>query len=140
MDEVGPPWDGGAHVIEIFRRTVDPATVLTCRGRLTFRSVPELAAAIDDVLCAQTHPLLVLDMRDVESVDSSGLGLILRSSKAAHRLGGALRLARPHPQLRTRLALSNLDSLIPVHDTVEDAAACCGTEAEPPGRAVRLRS
>jgi anti-sigma B factor antagonist len=64
---------------------------------------------------------LVVDMADVDFVDSSGLGAIVGVLKAARQAGGDLRIARPTGQLRSILELTMLDRVLRPYETVEEA-------------------
>ena len=71
-------------------------------------------------LIAEEPPCLVIDMADVEFVDSTTLGVLV---EAHSRLGDRLRLAAPQLETRRALQVSGLDRHLPVHDTVDDALA-----------------
>lgn len=103
-------------------------TVLQCSGPLCLIKVHQLSQAIDDIVEARTSPGVVLDVGDVDFVDSSGLGELLAAVKRVRKAGGVLCLARPTAQLRRMLCLTNLASLVPVRSTVNDAVELCGKE------------
>lgn len=67
------------------------------------------------------HDRIVLDLAAVAFCDSTGLGALVRIQQGATAHGGWLRLARPAPVLRRMLEITNLDQLLPVYDTVQDA-------------------
>jgi anti-anti-sigma factor len=64
---------------------------------------------------------LVVDMADVDFVDSSGLGAIIGVLKAARQAGGDVRIARPTSQLQSILELTMLDRVLRPYETVEEA-------------------
>jgi anti-sigma B factor antagonist len=70
-------------------------------------------AAVDEPL-----PCLVIDMRDVTFIDSTGLALLLRT-EAASRQGGfeLLILRSPAPAVRSALEASGLERLLPFVDS-----------------------
>ena len=65
---------------------------------------------------------IVVDLGATEFVDSSGLGALIGGLKTARQAGGDLRLAAAGEQVRTVLALTNLDRILRPHPGVEDAA------------------
>lgn len=69
------------------------------------------------------RPHLVVDLNDVEFIDSSGLGALIGGLKAARVAGGDLRIARPREQARSVLRLTTLDRVLRGYETVEEAAA-----------------
>ena len=64
---------------------------------------------------------LVVDMAEVEFVDSTALGVLI---EARSKLGSdGLRLAAPQLETRRTLQVSGLDRHLPVHDSVDEALA-----------------
>ena len=64
---------------------------------------------------------LLVDLRQVPAIDSRGVRALVRAHTSAQRLGATLRLAGPCPQVRSVLALSKLDSVFAVYDTLDAA-------------------
>lgn len=70
-------------------------------------------AAVDDPL-----PCLVIDMRDVTFIDSTGLALLLRTEAASRQDGFELLILRsPAPAVRSALEASGLERLLPFVDS-----------------------
>jgi len=55
---------------------------------------------------------LVLDLGEVESVDVSGMQLLLLAEREMQQFGGALRLQEATPHVRSSLAFFSLDRLL----------------------------
>jgi anti-sigma B factor antagonist len=55
---------------------------------------------------------IVVDMRDVTFLDSSGLGMLVAAQRAATVKGIELRLADPNPIVRMTLEVANLADLL----------------------------
>ena len=68
------------------------------------------------------HSQLVLDLSDVEFVDSSGLGAIVACLK---RLGpkGNLAIASASGAVKRLFSLTRMDRVFPLHDSVDSAVA-----------------
>jgi anti-sigma B factor antagonist len=64
---------------------------------------------------------VIVDLGDVEFIDSSGLSALVSGLKALRSKGGTLSLSRPHPQALTALRLTMLDRVFPIFPTVEEA-------------------
>jgi anti-anti-sigma factor len=77
-----------------------------------------LAAAVDN-----GHRQLVVDLRQVGFIDSSGLGALIGGLKSARQAGGDLRIANPGEQARVVLRLTSLDRVLRPYDSIEDALA-----------------
>lgn len=96
--------------------------VVTVRGDLDLASAPRLrGAALDELLAG--HRRLVLDLRDLEFVDSVGLGMIVAVLKRARGLGGDVALVVTTDRIRRPLELSGVARIVTVHDQLDDALA-----------------
>jgi anti-anti-sigma factor len=81
--------------------------------------VKALEAALE--MAAHEVPRIVLNMSDVERVDSIGIGLLVRFATRVRKRGGDIRLAAPQQFVVTLLKLTMLSSVLQVYST-EDAA------------------
>ena len=95
--------------------------VLRCTGRLNMSAAPGLRIAVDEIV-GQGTSRIVIDLSDTSFVDSSGLGALVGGLKSARQAGGDLRIAGAPEQVRTVLALTNLDRVLTPHRTVADAS------------------
>ena len=66
------------------------------------------------------NPLVIVDLAEVHSVDSSGLGALIALLKALPP-GGRLRLAHACERVRKILQLTRLGSVLPAHDSIDGA-------------------
>ncbi|MBT2470666.1 STAS domain-containing protein [Streptomyces sp. ISL-66] len=88
--------------------------VVVARGELDQDTLAPLAQAL--AAAADGHPMVILDAGAVTFGDSSFLNLLLRM----HRLT-ALRIAAPGEQMRRLFAVTGADTVLSVHESVEDA-------------------
>lgn len=68
-----------------------------------------------------TH--VVLDLNQVQFIDSSGLGSFLSILRLLHAQGGELKLARIHRPIRTMFELVAMNKIFDIYDQTEDAIA-----------------
>lgn len=91
-------------------------------GRLDLLSAwavkERLAAAV-----AEGHQRLVVDLRNVPFMDSSGLAALISGLKATRLAGGDLRVACATDQTAMILELTNLNRVLGSYGTVEEALA-----------------
>lgn len=59
---------------------------------------------------------LVLDLRDTEFIDSTGLALFVRALKRLRHGGGDLILRAPRPNTRMILKLTSLDRVMTIEE------------------------
>jgi anti-sigma B factor antagonist len=95
--------------------------VVTATGEIDFQSYQPLQELLTTQLRAGRSKL-VLDLDAVTLCDSSGLGMFVSIHRRAGMAGGWLRLARPNPQLRRILSVTNLDRLLGAYETIDAAA------------------
>ncbi|HEX3806475.1 MAG TPA: STAS domain-containing protein [Gaiellaceae bacterium] len=98
---------------------VGGAIVVRLAGELDLYNSDEVRAALTEAI-GKTPERIVVDMSEVEFVDSTALGVLI---EARSKLGGDGRFALAGPQIETRrtLQVSGLDRHLPVHDSVDDA-------------------
>jgi anti-sigma B factor antagonist len=64
---------------------------------------------------------LIMDLSEVETCDSSGLSAILVANRIIHSIGGKIRLAAPSDKVQTLIKITQLDRVLPVCNTVDEA-------------------
>jgi anti-anti-sigma factor len=107
-----PPVRGLEHV--------EGAVVLRLGGELDLYNADDIRTALSGAIDGGAERIVV-DMSDVEFVDSTALGVLIEArSKLGH--DGVL-LAAPQAETRRTLEVSGLDRHLPVHDSVDDALA-----------------
>jgi anti-sigma B factor antagonist len=114
-------------------RRVRDITVVKCAGRLAEGAdCRALQHTIEHVTPRDAK--IVLDCSALESVDSSGLGLLVRWLTRTQRLGGSLKLYAVQPRVREVLRLTRLGPLFGMFDTETDAVAAFqhDTDSTPP--------
>jgi anti-anti-sigma factor len=111
--------------------------VITCRGRLVEGEESsalqhEIDHLLDDV------PYVVLDVAEMEFIDSSGLGLLVRLLNRATFAGGDLKLGGASPRLREILRVTKLEKILKPHATVGEAIAATYDHARGTRKSERL--
>jgi anti-sigma B factor antagonist len=96
------------------------AVVVALVGELDLYNSEQLRVALAGPIASQPARLVV-DLAEVEFVDSTALGVLV---EARSQLGaGSFRVAAPQLDTRRALQVSGLDRHLQVHDTVDDALA-----------------
>ncbi len=99
----------------------DGYLVLTVRGDVDIATAPELRATLVDVV--EEFPTVVVDLGEVGFLDSTGLGVLVACRNRAAAVGHRLVVARPQRIVRNALRLVQVDTVIDVYDTLDDALA-----------------
>ncbi|HUC28096.1 MAG TPA: STAS domain-containing protein [Candidatus Acidoferrum sp.] len=101
-------------------RPVGDVLIVQCQGRIVVgNEVLKLHALVGDSL--PKYPDIVLQLDQVEFVDSSGLGALMRLLHAARAKGGDLKLSRLPANIRKALEMTHLLSQFEAYETVEEA-------------------
>jgi anti-anti-sigma factor len=94
------------------------SVIVRLAGELDLYNADEVRAALSQAI-GSSPERIVVDMAEVEFVDSTALGVLI---EARSKLGrSTLVLAAPQLETRRTLQVSGLDRHLPVHDSVEDA-------------------
>jgi len=116
-------------------RPVGEVLVIQCQGRIVAgKEVFALHAYVGDSFANYVEMVVQLDQ--VEFIDSSGLGALTRLMHTARSKGGDLKLSGLPQYIRKVLEMTKLMALFETYDTVEEAitAAYLGSRYSP-GRA-----
>ena len=100
--------------------TMGDSTVVRLGGELDLYNADDIRGALDAAIGSKPRRLVV-DLSDVDFLDSTALGVLI---EARAKLGAdRLALASPQHEVRRTLQVSGLDRQLPVYDTVDAALA-----------------
>jgi anti-sigma B factor antagonist len=96
--------------------------VVHCQGRIVYRDeAAALSRLVGELL--QDGSKVVIDLSGVQSIDSAGIGELALLQTWATERNANLKIAGANPMVRTLLDLTNLDSVMEVHATLDAAMA-----------------
>ena len=101
--------DGDVAIFKLMEKSFDAAIAGLVKGELTI------------LLSAEDVSKLVFDLSEIEYCDSSGLSAILLSFRILQSNDGHIRLASPQKNVRTLIEISQLNRVLPITETVEEA-------------------
>ncbi len=90
----------------------DETLIATLRGEIDHHSATPIRERIDNELYLRCPRKLIIDVGEVDFMDSSGLGLIMGRLAKASELKIALAVARPSARTARMLKMAGLDRLI----------------------------
>ena len=109
--------------MDIEVRSQGQVKIIKLRGRLTLgEPCDRLRATIEDLI-ASGDTRLVLDLEELATMDSSGIGLVSRFLTSAKQQGGSLKLVNPSKFVSQTLKLVGLINLFEVFPDSQAAAA-----------------
>lgn len=111
-------------------REVGKVAIVRCRGRIVAGPEEELLGAH---ICGlmSLHNQIVLNLGEVEFVDSSGLGVMVRSVTTARQMRGDIKLCNVPETITKVLKLTHLDRLFDLQDSEDHAVAAFARLALP---------
>jgi anti-sigma B factor antagonist len=94
--------------------------VVHCQGRIVYRDeAAALSRLVDEIL--QNGSKLVLELSGVTAMDSAGIGELVLLQNWARERNAEFKCAGANPMVRTLLELTNLDSVLQLHPSLDVA-------------------
>lgn len=100
-------------------KTTKDTLTLSLTGELDHHGAAATRKAMDAVILEQQPKKVVLELKDVQFCDSSGLGLLMGRYKTALTVGAVLTVKEPSPPVSRIMKLAGLDKLIKTERSVE---------------------
>ena len=97
-------------------------SILILSGALTVGAEGQLSEAIDTLLETDRTDIL-LDLTELDYMDSVGIGELVSSYRTVTGLGGALKILGPTVKVRDALSLTKLLPIFEIFDDEESAVA-----------------
>lgn len=102
------------------RKSKDVA-IVDFTGRLAVGVSEEVLPHVVGGLLEEGFKKILLNLSEMDYIDSNGLGELVHSLKTSKRYGASLRLLKPHDRVTNTLRLTNLLPMFSVHETEADA-------------------
>jgi anti-sigma B factor antagonist len=88
----------------------DGTATLVCKGKITTETSGAFKSDVKNL--APGHQYILVDLSDVDFVDSFGLGDVLAAYLAARAVGCNLKLINVHPRVKDLLDITRLASVL----------------------------
>ena len=108
-------------------REANGITIISLAGRLRLGDETRAVRDLVKGLVEQDRKLLILEMGQLEYIDSAGLGALVACFSAVRRSGGSLKLLQVSPQVRGQLAATRL---LTVFESFDDEAQAVASFAQ----------
>ena len=106
--------------VELRTRDSDGRMVVLLRGDLDVTDAANVAHAL--IAAAARDSVIIVDLADLDFMDSSGLAALVLARRHARQAGGDLLLVAPQRRVLRILTVTRLIEVFPVYACVEDAA------------------
>jgi len=95
--------------------------IVDFEGRLAVGVGDAVLPNIINELLEEGVKKILLNLSEMDYIDSNGLGELVQSLKTSKRYGASLRLLKPQDRVAKTLRLTNLLPMFSVYDTESDA-------------------
>ena len=110
-------------MMQISARHLEKITILDVSGQIDLATSPELRKALLRELRELRMPRVVLNLKEVRYIDSSGVASLVEGLKASRDVGSRLVLFGLNSAIRDVLQLSRLLKIFEITDSEEQAVA-----------------
>ena len=107
--------------LKIAKRTVDGILAIEASGRIVFGDETSLLRDEVKKAIADGQKRIVLNLGEVNYIDSGGLGTLVALHTTAHNAGGTIKLANLAERVGDLLQVTKLLTVFEVHDSEYDA-------------------
>ncbi len=109
--------------MNVSARQRDGVSILDLKGKLTLGSGEQaLRGTLQDVLAAGATKVII-NLKDVSTIDSTGVGELVGTYTTVTNRGAKLKLAMLPPKLQDILTITQLITVFDVYDTEDEAIA-----------------
>lgn len=101
-------------------RSQGRAQIVAVSGELDLAAASSLEEELDRAL-GSGSPVIVIDLKELDFIDSTGLSVLVRAHQRAQEGGLELGLVNPGAQVERLLSLTGLASRLTLSDSLRDA-------------------
>lgn len=92
----------------------DGSLIVRLEGEIDHHSAAEIREGLDRMIAESRPKALVLELSDIDFMDSSGLGLVLGRYRRLNEIGSQMFIKNPSPRIEKILNMAGVDRLIKI--------------------------
>lgn len=100
-------------------RSAHDAAVIAISGELDLASAPALEEELERS-AANGADLVIVDLRELQFIDSTGLGLLIKAHRQAEASGRKFAIVRGQSQVQKLLGVTGIDQRLTLVDSPEE--------------------
>lgn len=100
--------------------------IVRLAGELDHHAAGQVRSTIESELEKGIYYHLVLNLAELDFMDSSGLGVILGRYRQVMELGGKMTICSVKPSIYRLMEMSGLFRILPIFDDEKSAITACG--------------
>lgn len=89
-------------------------------SRATFKEASHLKKSLDEIIKNKQKKIIV-DISQCEFIDSTFLGVLVLSLKSSAKIGGDVRLVKPHEIVKTLMERAGTLNVFNIYDSIDEA-------------------
>ena len=113
-------------MINIAEHSVGAVCVLEISGKLSGGENYNLLSNKVVEFLNKGHILFILNLKDVNNADSTGIGELIVCLKRVKEKGGEIKIAAPSQKIANLLHITNLESIFEIHQSERSALRSFG--------------
>lgn len=106
--------------MNISTKTRDDYLIVYFKGDLDMHTGPQLKERITELMDSKNLSHLVIDLQDVDFIDSTGIGVLLGRYRNISSQGGEMALVNLQPGVKRVLKLAGLTKLVSIYDNKKE--------------------
>ena len=107
--------------MNIETRKKGDVVIVDFQGRLAVGVGEEMLPRLIEQILEEGNRKILLNLSEMDYIDSNGLGELVQSLKTSKRFGASLRLLKPQDRVKKTLRLTNLLPMFSVYDSESEA-------------------
>jgi anti-sigma B factor antagonist len=107
--------------MDIKVRKAEDVAIVDFNGRLAIGVSDTILPRIIGEILGEGSKKILLNLSDMDYIDSNGLGELVQAYREAQRRGASLRLLKPQDRVAKTLRLTNLLPMFTVYESEDDA-------------------
>lgn len=108
------------HEMNIDIKTINNLSILKWRDNINIYNAPSFKAFIDNLI-AQNRILLILNLDEVDYIDSSGLGVLITCMKQLAKTGGMLKIGGMSESVQRVFKIMQSSNIFEIYNTEAEA-------------------
>jgi len=101
-------------------------TLITVHGEIDLYNAKELKERVSVAEVSASSPNLILDIKDVDYIDSTGLGILIGIKRRATERNGKLALVLHSDRINKLFEITGLNKIFTITKSVEEAIEAVG--------------
>ncbi|AOY76761.1 anti-sigma F factor antagonist [Clostridium formicaceticum] len=110
--------------MQVHYENIGNTLIVKLRGELDHHVAEKIRVELDEMISNKRSKNLIFDLKEMNFMDSSGIGVIIGRYKNIHKLGGKVAVVQASNKVDKIFSLAGLYRIVSKFETSEDALKC----------------